>query len=63
MESIAMKHPIYRPIAIGALLALASLGARAADLWDASAKTETAPVANTVTKLSQGHHAPITPAA
>lgn len=25
-----MKHPIYRPIAIGALLALASLSARAA---------------------------------
>jgi hypothetical protein len=40
-----MKHPIYRPIAIGALLALASLSARASDLKDVSAKPEQNPLA------------------
>jgi hypothetical protein len=63
MESIAMKHPIYRPIAIGALLALASLGARAADVKDVSTKPDTAPVAGPVTKVSQASHALITLAA
>jgi hypothetical protein len=55
-----MKHPIFRPIAIGALLALASLSARAGDLKDVSAKPGQAPVAGTVTKVSQGDHTPIT---
>jgi hypothetical protein len=58
-----MKHPIYRPIAIGALLALASLSARASDLEDVPAKPEQAPVAGTVIKVSQGDHTPITLAA
>jgi len=55
MES-AMKHPIYRPIAIGALLALASLSARAADLKDEAVKPET----GAVMKISQAGHANIT---
>jgi len=59
MESIAMKHPIYRPIAIGALLALASLGARAADHKAVSAKPAQAPASEIVIKVSQAHHAPI----
>ena len=60
MESIAMKHPIYRPIAIGALLALASLSTRAEDNKDVSAKPGAAPV---ITKVSQGYHTSITSAA
>jgi len=51
-----MKHPIYRPIAIGALLALASLSARAADLKDEAVKPET----GAVMKISQAGHANIT---
>lgn len=50
-----MKHPIYRPIAIGALLALASLSARAAETKDAPAKAEPA----AIIKVSQGDHAVI----
>ena len=54
-----MKHPIYRPIAIGALLALASLGARAGVYKDASIEPQQAPVI----KLSHDHHAAIMPPA
>ena len=56
-----MKHPIYRPIAIGALLALASLSARAGDQKDVSSKPQQAPAA--VTKVSQAYHAALTLAA
>jgi hypothetical protein len=55
MES-AMKHPIYRPIAIGALLALASLSARAAEPKDEPAKPEM----GAVMKISQAGQASIT---
>jgi hypothetical protein len=50
-----MKHPIYRPIAIGALLALASLSARAADQRVTPAKAEPA----AVIKVSYADHAAI----
>ena len=54
-----MKHPIYRPIAIGALLALASLSARAGDYKDASAKPEP----RTIIKVSTADHTSLTLAA
>ena len=47
-----MKHPIYRPIAIGALLALASLTARTVEHKDTPAQTDRA----AVTKVSQTSH-------
>lgn len=47
-----MKHPIYRPIAIGALLALASLTARGTDPKEVPAKLDD----SLVTKLSQMSH-------